>query len=165
MKQLLPVVLLSVSTVLVSGSVTMKGKWQATCGDTVMPERNRFDKTFEDIIGSKVDCIITPPLRWEITVDKDESAPVTERLVTLSWDIPTEREDGSELLLSDIAGYVIYNGQEVYNVEDPSATSYEVVLPLGTYQLSIATATLDGLVGAKSEAIEIVVNQTIKQGD
>lgn len=84
--------------------------------------------------------------------------------IELTWDIPQEREDGSELTLGEINGYVIAYGtseNDLSNelvVEGASVTSAVLEnLNSGTYYFSIATVDSDGVQGAYSG----VINQAI----
>jgi hypothetical protein len=69
----------------------------------------------------------------------------------LSWVAPTTRDDGSPLLPSEIAGYVLYYGPEQggYNssvrIDDPSTTSLTVTdLPAGTYYFVVTARDTTG---------------------
>lgn len=73
-------------------------------------------------------------------------------VATISWDIPTQRENGQDLMLSEIGGYeILYRPtlSEVYEsivVEDQTQT--EIVLnnlPSGEYEFVIAAFDNDGL--------------------
>jgi hypothetical protein len=84
--------------------------------------------------------------------------------IELSWDIPQEREDGSDLSLGEINGYVIVYGTDENNltneltVEGASVTSKVLEnLNAGTYYFSIATVDSDGVQGNYSG----VINQSI----
>jgi len=89
-------------------------------------------------------------------------APVTSSvLITLSWDIPTHRIDGSELAISDIAGYQIIYGTDTYlldqTIEAANAqiTSIDLDLIPGTYYFQIATKTIDGMQSQFSESVAV----------
>ncbi len=84
--------------------------------------------------------------------------------IELTWDIPQEREDGSDLPLGEINGYVIVYGTDQNNltsqlvIEGASVTSTILEdLNTGTYYFSIATVDSDGVQGAYSG----VINQSI----
>ena len=69
----------------------------------------------------------------------------------LSWVAPSEREDGTGLSLSEIAGFRIYYGAEtgVYqnqlNVNDSSATQAVLAsIPSGTYFVVVTTVDTEG---------------------
>jgi len=87
-----------------------------------------------------------------------------ERVVTLSWEIPTQREDGSDLLIDEIQEYRIYSGasqnqmDQIVSIDDPALQSYSETMVEGTYYFAISTVTKDGVEGPKSETIELVVN-------
>lgn len=71
---------------------------------------------------------------------------------TISWDIPEERENGADLLLSEIGGYeIIYRktDTQVYEsivIEMQTQTEYELTnLDAGEYEFLIAAFDADGL--------------------
>ncbi len=85
------------------------------------------------------------------------------RTVSLSWQIPTQREDGSSLATTEIAGYKIYAGSSAGQLEtfaeisDPSQQSYSSALVEGTYYFAISTITTDGIEGPRSDELQIVI--------
>lgn len=95
-----------------------------------------------------------------------ESGPVVpiQKVVTLSWEIPTQRQDGSLLDLSEIETYQIYSGSDsndlkaVATVDDPTQKSFSQTLSEGTYYYGISTVTSDGQEGPMSELITLTVN-------
>ena len=69
----------------------------------------------------------------------------------LSWVAPSEREDGTGLGLSEIAGFRIYYGTESGNysdtisIDDHSATQVILAgIPSGTYYAVMTTVDADG---------------------
>ncbi len=94
----------------------------------------------------------------------DFPAGPVERVVTLSWEVPTQREDGSALGIEEIQSYKIYSGSSpnalnaVVDVDDPSQKAFSQTLLEGTYYYAISTVTEDGLEGPKSSTITLVVN-------
>lgn len=81
--------------------------------------------------------------------------------IRLTWDIPTSREDGTRLDLTEISGYFIAFGTSVsglnQNVFVSGATniSHELIgLEPGTYFFQIATVDSDGFQGAFSAVIK-----------
>lgn len=91
------------------------------------------------------------------------SGPV-ERLVTLSWEVPTQRQDGSQLTVNDIRNYRIYSGpnsgslNSIVDIGDPTQQSYSQTLLEGTYYYGISTVTKDGAEGPMSDVIMLNVN-------
>lgn len=90
-------------------------------------------------------------------------APVTKD-VSLSWDIPSEREDGSALAMHEIKGYVIHYGNasgqldQSLTVEGGGATTAEVEgLLAGTYYFAIATVDSDDVRGEFSAEISTTI--------
>lgn len=97
------------------------------------------------------------------------AAPNPEDLprVLFSWDLPTEREDGSALTPQEIQGFKLYLSLagdlvETANIEGP-ATSYEreIVSP-GAYTAQISTVDSDGVEGNKSAPIAFYVSEKPK---
>ena len=81
--------------------------------------------------------------------------------IELTWDIPQAREDGSDLPLGEINGYLIVYGIDENNlsnqlvVEGASNTMAQVLdLASGTYYFAIATVDSDGVQGAYSSVIQ-----------
>ena len=83
-----------------------------------------------------------------------------------SWDVPTERVDGSELLKSDIVGYSI-----VYDIDGIpyphviiNASTESIAIPgtAGTWTAKIATMTAEG-VGPYSEPLVSILEATEKE--
>lgn len=82
--------------------------------------------------------------------------------IELSWDTPTHREDGSELLFNEISGYVIEYGYGVASLNNriqvdnqlPHSAILEE-LESGTIYLRIATIDSDNIQGAFSNIISI----------
>tara|TARA_R110002073_G_scaffold89014_4_gene211067 strand:- start:25131 stop:26279 length:1149 start_codon:yes stop_codon:yes gene_type:complete len=81
--------------------------------------------------------------------------------IELTWDIPQQREDGSDLALYEINGYVIAYGTDESSltsqltIESGQATSTILEdLSSGTYYFSIATVDSDGVQGAYSSVIQ-----------
>ncbi|RKZ69838.1 MAG: hypothetical protein DRQ44_02425 [Gammaproteobacteria bacterium] len=69
----------------------------------------------------------------------------------LSWTAPSAREDNSELVLSDIAGFRIYYGSKsrdysnTIDIDDHTATQAVLAgLPSGTYFVAVTTVDVDG---------------------
>ena len=84
--------------------------------------------------------------------------------VQLSWSLPTEREDGEQLLPEEISGFSIYVSEEGSSEEskvgvDGLATAHDVGrLQRGRYEFSIATVDVDGIEGARSDTILVSVD-------
>ena len=84
--------------------------------------------------------------------------------IELTWDTPTQREDGSALSFNEIQGYVIEYGSNVFELQNslyvinefPNSSRIHNLLP-GTQYLRIATVDSDGIQGAFSEAISITI--------
>ena len=83
----------------------------------------------------------------------------------LTWDAPTEREDGSPLSFNEVQGYVIEYGnssidlQHSVKVDSLLPNTYIINdLPLGTLFLRIATIDSDNKQGAFSQVINITLH-------
>ena len=93
-------------------------------------------RTREAVVIKQPDITVTA----KFTVIVSVPAPVTTD-VQLTWDIPTKREDGSDLDPVDIIGYSI-RGVETYAIVVDKELSYLVKgLTAGTYEFRIATIT------------------------
>lgn len=103
-------------------------------------------------------CMVTikqPSL--EVTT-KTTAIVVTEPLdsLVLTWDLPTKREDGSDLLQSEIESFIIrgtYNGAPIDPITVTGSRYTVRNLAKGTYVFTIATTTVDGLTGQPSKPI------------
>jgi len=90
------------------------------------------------------------------------SGPVI-RTVYLSWEIPTQRQDGSPLSTNEISSYKIYAGgatgslEEFAEVTDPTQQSYSSAMVSGSYRFAISTVTTDGIEGPKSSELTLTV--------
>lgn len=131
-------------------SLVMKGTWKVSCNDALISQHNRYDKAIEAVVNQNKDCHIIPPDRIEIRLS--DTTPKNQT-VTLSWSIPTLREDGADLNLSDIAGYFIYESGVQYFVSGGETVEYSLTLPIRVYSFTISTVTKDGVEGKKSEAV------------
>ncbi len=95
------------------------------------------------------------------TITVTVNAAQTVASIRLSWDIPTEREDGSALELYEIDGYVIAYGTSSGNLTETisligggetEATIADLLA--GTYYFAIATVDSDSVQGAFSSEIQ-----------
>ena len=84
--------------------------------------------------------------------------------VSLNWAIPLQREDGSDLELYEIDGYVVAYGTNAQNLDAAISvlggveTSFVVEdLPANTYYFAIATVDSKGIQGTYSDVIELSV--------
>jgi len=86
------------------------------------------------------------------------------RLVTLSWELPEEREDGSALSVAEIDGYKIYSGtmpndlRLMAYVGGAQSLSYAQSLQTGMHYFTISTVGTDGTEGAQSDVLSIMVD-------
>lgn len=94
-----------------------------------------------------------------ITVNQPQLASIE-----LTWDTPTQREDGSPLSFSEIQSYVIEYGTSLTKLQNrlyivnqlPNSTVINELLP-GTLFLRIATIDSDGVQGTFSDTISITI--------
>ena len=84
--------------------------------------------------------------------------------LNLSWDIPTQRENGDPLPLIEISGYIIQYGTEPGNYTSTievfgGSTTERLIQGLipETYYFRIATIDSDGVTGAFSAPITVVI--------
>jgi len=81
--------------------------------------------------------------------------------VALTWEVPLQREDGTDLEVYEIDGYVVAYGTDANNLDSAVSvsggweTSFVVEdLPANTYYFAIATVDSKGIQGAYSGVIE-----------
>lgn len=82
------------------------------------------------------------------------------RDVVLTWDHPTEREDGKPLPLNEISHYVIEVSKDNNSRSFAVAKSLSYTmkkLRTGTYQFRIATVDADGLQGRFSTPVTLTI--------
>ena len=135
-------------------SIVKRGDWLVICDGVQISNHDRYDKAIQSAINQSKDCDILPPLRIEVRWIKDKPA------ILLTWDIPTEREDGSSI--ESIDKFIIYHAISGA-IQDPievsgSATQYTLLeVAQGSHAFEISTVE-DGQEGRKSptviEAIE-----------
>jgi len=84
--------------------------------------------------------------------------------IDLSWEIPTQREDGSALSVNEINGYLIQYGTQPYDftnserINGGSQTTHSLNnIRAGSYFLRIATIDSDDILGRFSETIQLQV--------
>lgn len=85
-------------------------------------------------------------------------------MLGLTWTAPSEREDGTALSLSEIAGYRIYYGVEAGNyqneidINDITADQTQVAdLASGTYHVVMTTIDTDGRESSYSPEVVITL--------
>lgn len=111
------------------------------------------------ILISVSDGILTDTLGpFEITVGES-----TDNLVTLSWPIPVENEDGTPL--TDLVGYRIRYGSKPGNytnsidLDDPWMTSYTIAgLASGSYYFVSTAYNQMGIMSNLSNEVSVIVN-------
>ncbi|WP_018716732.1 fibronectin type III domain-containing protein [Arhodomonas aquaeolei] len=98
--------------------------------------------------------------------DSPPAAPVTgDAAITISWQAPTEREDGSALSMSQLAGYRVYYGtspgdysQEV-DISDPYQQSYTIEgLSSGSYYIALQAYDDSNRLSAMSDPVSVQIN-------
>lgn len=84
--------------------------------------------------------------------------------IILTGDVPTQREDGSPLPVSEISGYQIIYGDtpdglnQTYTITTPDKVEATIEdFDPGTYYFAVATVDSDGIRGNFSEVISAVV--------
>ena len=85
-------------------------------------------------------------------------------VLAINWVAPTEREDGTPLILSEIKTYNLYYGSSPGDYQDTIDNSnvttdsvYISDFPGGTYYFVITTVTADGMESRFSEEFEIII--------
>jgi hypothetical protein len=94
------------------------------------------------------------------------SSSSSDDSVTVSWIAPTQRQDGSELSMTELAGYRVHYGPssgnytETVTIEDP----YDMDLVLSGLDTGepvyvvVEAVDTDGLASGPSEEVSVVVN-------
>jgi hypothetical protein len=84
--------------------------------------------------------------------------------ISLSWTAPYEREDGTPIPMSDIAGYRVYYGSsqgdysEIVDIADSSTMQVTLNnVPSGTYYIVVTTYDVDGRESGYSEEVVTTV--------
>jgi len=115
-------------------------------------DNDNFSNLDEYIFGSRLDDPSDMP-----TVEVD---PV----ITISWSVPSLREDGTVLSVDEIQSYKIYAGSDeanlvVHSIVDDSSTLNLTIddLDSGTYFFAISTVTHDGLEGERSPILPLTL--------
>lgn len=121
---------------------------------TALEDSGQYDVVVSNSVGS------VASLAALIVVNEQPSPQEPASSIALSWDIPTARENGADLELYEIQGYVIAYGNESGNLTNTvsvdGATITNIVLDdlaSNTYYFSIATVDSDGLRGNYSNEI------------
>lgn len=84
--------------------------------------------------------------------------------ISLTWETPAEREDGSYLSPEEISGYQIYLELSEAMIQESIWVSGELQyvelneMPAGSYRFAIATIDSDGVEGQTSEWISLQIN-------
>lgn len=93
-----------------------------------------------------------------------ETAQAATGSLTLSWNAPTTRTDGSALSLSEIDGYCIFLGDSPSNLtmridlNEGSVTSHTLNnLPVGNYFVAVTVYDMDGQASDYSNTVEMTV--------
>ncbi len=94
----------------------------------------------------------------------DATGAVSSDALNLSWVAPSEREDGSGLSLSEIAGFRVYYGTKsgdysnTIDIDDPSVTQTVLAsISSGTYFVVVTTVDTEGRESLYSSEVVITV--------
>lgn len=92
------------------------------------------------------------------------TAPATPQLIgkaRLSWNPPTQREDGSVFLPSEVSYYLLQlNGSPLETVKD---NYVEKLLPYGSYSYTVIVCDLNGLCSVASSVKKFTVKTPPKK--
>lgn len=120
------------------------------------------DLTFEVYLYNPSTSMSQPDVATVSILDDDD--PVSTSSATIHWTAPTTRTDGSALTLSQISGYVVYEGttsddlDRITTVDDGSAIEVTVNgLVSGVHYLAVSARDTDGLEGPKSQIASFTV--------
>lgn len=88
----------------------------------------------------------------------------SHNVLAINWVAPSEREDGTGLALSEIAGYRIYYGtvpgvyQSQIDINDQTVDQAQIVdIPLGTYYVVMTTIDAEGRESGYSSELAVTV--------
>jgi len=130
----------------------------ATASSIVLDSAELSDVGLYDVVISNSEVGLTSAV-----ASLGVSAVVVLNSVQLAWDTPLKREDGTDLELYEINGYVIKFGtntnnldHQVYVVGAETGVLIESLVT-GTYYFSIATIDSDGAQGAYSAQIQQII--------
>lgn len=90
-----------------------------------------------------------------------QELPIPPTKITVSWSIPVERENGDLLLLTEIAGYELFNDcqENPVTIIGGETTSYTLAIALPfSCAFSVLTVDTDGLRSVSSESITVTFN-------
>lgn len=120
------------------------------------------DLTFEVYLYNPSTSTSEPDVATVTIADDDD--PVSTGSATIHWTAPTTRTDGSFLDLSEISGYVVYEGTtssdlaQVATVDDGSSIEVTVNgLVSGDHYFAVSARDTDGLEGPKSQVASFTV--------
>src|SRR5690606_2548791 len=104
------------------------------------------------------DCVVSN--NYGSLTSNAAKVDVMEAAVSLAWEPPASRADGTPLYMRDLQGYRVFYGpsedqmDEVVEIDDPYMTSYNFAyLPSGTYHFAIMAVDTDGLESMLSEPV------------
>jgi hypothetical protein len=93
-----------------------------------------------------------------------DGGPAAISALGLNWVAPSEREDGTGLALSEIAGYRIYYGttagvyQNQIDINDHTAEQAQIAyIPVGRYYVVMTTIDTEGRESAYSSEVVVTV--------
>tara|TARA_R110001599_G_scaffold58083_2_gene159995 strand:- start:624 stop:2924 length:2301 start_codon:yes stop_codon:yes gene_type:complete len=135
-------------------SIAYSNSAQFTISDTTIGDQGNYH-----VIVTNEDSYVRSETVY-LAINPAITLPST---VQLSWSIPDAREDGSELLLSDIQGYHIVYGTDAYNldqsinIEDGASVMTTIDLMPNTYYFKIATVEVTSVQSDFSETIEVTL--------
>ena len=151
------IILLAFSTTIhAEVSIVMKGPWIAVCNGQFISQHNRYDKALQSALNQMTNCDIIPPVRWEIrhtSIIKEEQSSD----IILSWDIPKQREDGSDLNIIDRFNlYQTFNDGDssIIEVQADSTSLTLADYAAGSYSFQMSTVS-EGLEGKKSPLVQV----------
>ena len=155
----------AVFTVVATGGGELSYQWRK--GEDNISGANSSSLTLSNVELSSVDeySVVVTNLQGAVSsLSALLNVNALQASVELSWDIPVEREDGSELSLYEINGYVVKYGtnsdslDSLVNIDGYSDTNILIEeLSPGTYYFAIATIDSDGVQGAYSTQLEQIV--------
>lgn len=114
-----------------------------------------------DVIKSFVICLFFMIMVTIAFNSTAQELPIPPTQITVSWSMPTERENGDPLPLAEIAGYELFNDcqENPVTIVGGENTSFTLAITLPfSCSFAVLTVDTDGLRSVSSESITVTFN-------
>lgn len=154
---------LCVSNAAKAANLKQEGYFEVFCDGVKISQHTTYHKAIESSLEASNgnECTIDAPnvlvsMETQIEVEPNSGG------LTLMWDTPTTREDGTPLEASEIKGYRLYWSFEEGPVFDSgllTGNAYDLKPFPGTWRLWLTTVTTDGLESKKTPPLDLDLRQ------